>query len=358
MKSTSLLLKVPGQEIQSVDAHDLFNHWLEEQTPPLRLASKRNYASLWGRFVAWTQGKGLALHQVRDCDVVDFLASLEDVNRPQRERYRLIIFRAFSMLQDAYPNASNPAEHSAVKDIDATTWRDGSLNQAKQFLSLAESAQLVTALSGELSRLQQGQVQLRKQDLLWKRKRNAAMVAVLLGCGLKALEIMALRCDAFFERKDGAGFALDTGRLIEFTEQEEHALSRTNPKSSTIHAYIHDFGGEYRVLDVPDWVQVWIEYWLQERGALHHDLLFPVSGACTGKKVIMNPATLARSITSWGELYGFELSAQKLRNSYGAQLVNAGKTVSEISQLMGFVVSAGGASRLATEWAQFSRNND
>lgn len=348
----SLLLRTPGKEIQSAEAHELLSHWLEDQNPPLRLATKRHYLILWGRFVKWVEGQGYTLNQITDTHVIRFLSSLDQANRPHRERYRLIIYRAFSAVQEK----ANPAEHSVVKDVLATSWRGAASNDSKQFLTRQEQALLIQRLEQELGALQKERENGTHTPSFWKRERNGAIVALLLGCGLKPLEVLAMRCDALFYDTEGDAF-LDTGRLVEFTQDQELALVRTNPKTSTIHAYIHDFGGKSRVLEVPNWCTQWLEFWLVERGKLTHDVLFPANQhvAVAG---LMNPATLTRTITNWGELNGLKLSAQKLRNSFGSKLIDQDKSIIQISHQMGFVVSAGGASKLISEWNRFNLNEE
>lgn len=348
----SLLLNTPGKNIQSAEAHELLSHWLEGQNPPLRLSTKRNYLILWGRFVTWVEQQGLILNQVTEQHVIQFLSSLERVNRPQKERYRLIIYRGFSAIQEK----ANPAEPSAVKDVFAKVWRDGGANQSKQFLTPQEQRHLIETLGEELKTLKDTPVSSNRSLSLWKRKRNATIVALALGCGLKSLELLSIRCDAFFKNEEGVMF-IDTDRLVEFSEEQELALVRTNPRTSTIHAYIHDFGGKARVLEVPAWCSQWIDYWLEERGQLLHDVMFPANKE-KAKRGLMNPATLVRSISSWGDLHGFTLTAQKLRNSFGGRLVEADKTIVQISHQMGFVIAAGGASRLVSEWNRFIRQQD
>lgn len=351
-------LPLAGTSKQSVDAIALFDGWLETQRPPFKRSTKRIYQFLWNRFIEWTREHKRHFSQLNEEDIISFLEGLEDTNRQQRERYQLIIYRAYTELQTHDPSSSNPALPSAINDIQATSWRDSSANQAKQFLLPQQSQALIESLQAESIILNENSQSL-AWPTLWKRRRNACVVALLLGCGLKALEILSLKAESIYQYDDDPTYQLDTGKFVGFSLEEQVALNRTSPTSSTIHAYIHDYNGMHRQLTVPAWATESVRLWLlslESEAPASSGLLFPANRAISPErpKQSMNPATLSRVVNGWGKLHGFtHLSAQKLRNSYGARCIESGASIADLDAQMGFVASAAGAFRLTAEWQQF-----
>ena len=175
---------------------------------------------------------------------------MTDINRQQRERYQLIIYRAYTELHASGLSSVNPAQPSVINDIAATSWRDSRSNQAKQFLSIEQSLAVIKALQVEGVVLHEN-VQSLAWPTLWKRRRNAAIIALLLGCGLKPLEVLSLTLSSVYIAADTGECRIDTGKYVSFSLSEQQSLNRTSPDASTIHAYIHDYDGKHRQLTVP-----------------------------------------------------------------------------------------------------------
>lgn len=350
-------LSFDGTKKGGVDPIALFEGWLEAQHPPFKLATKRIYLFLWKRFISWTNEHRLHFSILNEAHIVKFLAELEDTNRQQRERYQLIIYRAYCELQQLDQSFINPAQPSSINDIHSTSWRNTSANQAKQFLLPTENKALIKALNAEYVVLSDNGQSL-AWPTLWKRRRNSTIIALLLGCGLKALEVLSLKQSAVITGEK-TYFQLDTGQFMPFSAEEQKQLNRTSPDASHIHAYISDYNGQHRILNVPDWACDTLTLWLQtlDHDSSQHDgLLFPAARKPRAghHSLAMNPATLARVVNGWAKLHGFTaLSAQKLRNSYGAACLEEGATINDLNAKMGFVASAAGGLRLASEWQQF-----
>lgn len=346
-------------KLRRKEAIALFDKWMDQQHPPFRLSSKRIYQVLWGRFLDWVVTQRLGISSVNENHISHFLSSLDDTNRQQRERYQLIILRAYEALQAQAPELSNPSASQQLQDMHATTWRDSSSNQSKQFLTPDQCQEVIMMLEAEQQRLALQHDSL-TDAAIWKAYRNAAVVALLLGCGLKALEILSLRHEAIHQ-DDNQDYWIDTGCFIQFSLPEQLALNRSNPQESTIHAYIQDHGGKHRVLALPQWAVACVLNWKHKlEQAQGHQLLFPANRVPSvhRSKETMNPATLARIVTAWGKEHGLiGLTAQKLRNSYGGMLLEEGASLSDLDRCMGFVAAAAGSSRLAAEWRHFKSYN-
>lgn len=348
-----------SKSLRQKEAIILFEKWMDSQHPPFRLSSKRIYQVLWRRFLEWLPTQRLNISTVNEVHIATFLSSLEDTNRQQRERYQLVILRAYEALQAQIPALINPTASQQLQDMHATSWRDSSSNQSKQFLSPEQCHEIIEMLEAEQQRLALEHHSL-TAAALWKAHRNAAVIALLLGCGLKALEVLSLRIDSLHNNEDGE-YCLDTGCFISFTLQEQLALNRSDPQDSTIHAYIQDYGGKHRVLTLPEWALPVVLSWKQRLvHATGHQLLFPSNRVPSEfrSKETMNPATLARIVAGWGNEHGFSgLTAQKLRNSYGGLMIEEGASLSDLDSHMGFVAAAAGSSRLAAEWRYFKSHN-
>ncbi|MGG4603809.1 tyrosine-type recombinase/integrase [Paenalcaligenes sp. Me131] len=348
-----------SKALRRKEAINLFERWMDTQHPPFRLSSKRIYLVLWRRFLDWLPTQRLHINTVNETHISNFLSSLEDTNRQQRERYQLVILRAYEALQTQIPELINPTASQNLQDMHATSWRDSSSNQSKQFLTPEQCVEIVESLEAEQQRLALEHHSL-TAAALWKAHRNSAVVALLLGCGLKALEVLSLRIEAIHPNEDGE-YCLDTGCYISFSLQEQLALNRSNPEDSTIHAYIQDHGGKHRVLAMPEWAVKIVLNWKQRlEHTTGHQLLFPSNRVPSEfrSKETMNPATLARIVSGWGNEHGFAgLTAQKLRNSYGGLLLEEGASLSDLDSSMGFVAAAAGSSRLAAEWRHFKSYN-
>src|SRR5690606_25563514 len=199
-------------------------------------------------------------------------------NRQQRERYQLIIYRAYTELQEIDQSFINPAEPSVINDIQSISWRNTSTNQAKQFLSNTEIQTIIKVLQAEYVVLADNGHSL-AWPTLWKRRRNSTIIALLLGCGLKPLEVLSLKQSAVMTDVETL-FQLDTGKFILFSSEEQKQLSRTSPEASPIHAYINDYNGLHRMLNVPNWASDTLQMWLQtlnQEIPLQDGLLFPAS---------------------------------------------------------------------------------
>ena len=340
---------------QGIDPVLIFDRYLLAELPSVRDSTIRNYQTLWLRFLGWLIEVHLTIPKVRDQDIHAFFSGLKDINRQQRERYQLVIKRGFEAVQSNYKNLANPLQTKGLQDIHAEDWRSGQSNRSKQFLSIEQSSALIQQLNASFTIAQQESQKLGLTPNVWKLIRDHTLVALALGSGLKVLELLSLRPEAI--QFDTNTVLIDCGCLIDFDPKVQHDVNRTTPNESIIQAYIHDQQGQHRHVRLMDWAIDWLQLWLSVR--FDTTVLFPSRRIIkSGQKSVMNPATLARIVQAWGLEHGFKgLTAQRLRNTYGALRLEDGATLDTLNAEMGYVSHAAGAFKLAQEWQHFKASH-
>jgi site-specific recombinase XerD len=153
-----------------------FEGWLAERG--FRPSTSVVYAAMWAKWLRWTGERSLPLPKWQAHHIGEFL---DDGGLEKRHRYRYarLIERVFHHLQQLQAVSHNPASR-AVKERLA----EGD-NDPTAFLTLDEINQVIAFLervdvTGEALR-----------PATWKAVRDAALVAVFLGAGLKVSEARA-----------------------------------------------------------------------------------------------------------------------------------------------------------------------
>ncbi|MCX5591738.1 tyrosine-type recombinase/integrase [Alcaligenes endophyticus] len=325
-------LPLLGQNARSIDAMALFDTWLNRQQPRFLLSTQNVYRTLWRRFIEDMKIRQKDLHQIDSTDIQGFLATLEGVKRPQRERYQQVIARAYTEMLRHDPLHPNPAVSTAINDPYHENWRQAPDNDATQFLTEPQTQALKLRLNVQLLALQRSSDY--TQAGLWRNTRDLAIVGLLLGCGLRPQELTQLQRYQWHS-------AADKG---------EHA------------SFIHITGEAQRHIPVPKWLEPLLQLWDRRATLDAHELMFPSSRQLSAARpaVSMNPATLARIVTKWGNKYAdMMLTPQRLRNVYGAQLFAQDSSLAEVEALMGYAPGAASAWRLQAAWLQWcQREND
>uniref|UniRef100_A0A1I7Z947 Tyr recombinase domain-containing protein n=1 Tax=Steinernema glaseri TaxID=37863 RepID=A0A1I7Z947_9BILA len=125
--------------------------------------------------------------QIKPVDIRDFLSNLDEVRRPQRERYQQVIARAYEELCRQDGRSENPALAPAINDPFKESWRQAPDNQATQFLSVDQCLATIKALRSRLQVLELA------SDMTiaarWREYRDMTIVAVMLGTGLRPVEL-------------------------------------------------------------------------------------------------------------------------------------------------------------------------
>ncbi len=166
------------------------------------------YRAMWGKLLRWSGERGLAPLSWSAEQIGAFLDE-QDLHKHHRYRYTRLIERVFhhlSLLQDGLHNPASQAVRAHLAEGE---------NDPTAFLLPAERDALIARVLAPAA-LAAGQDGAALSATQWKRARDTALVAVLLGAGLKVGEARGLGIDSIAE--DGARLRLvraDNGRAYE-----------------------------------------------------------------------------------------------------------------------------------------------
>lgn len=329
MRTTDDLFK-PDQTAWDEDPKLTFENWMSQQagrgvSDRIRVSSAEVYRAQWGRFVAWIEQKSIKLSEVDSKAISDFLASLAEDRRPQRDRYRKLIQRVLADLVEdtAQPGFLNPAAQAMREE--GAKWKEADGNLPTSFLQPVERTLLVNHLIGALTTV--------KERDQWREARDRAMVGLCMGAGLKVSEIVALTVNCI-ELRDGTWIT-----VRDLRSQYSH---RTRP-----------FG--YATQALTTWMH------LRHRLGTEGDLVFPsdIKPFVKNDKTItgIHPATVKRITDTLIEESGVRAlrgdghraSPQTLRNTFGAELFERGESAALVAEWMGFANTVS-ADRLQASW--------
>jgi integrase len=118
-------------------------------------------------------------------------------------------------------------------------------------------------------------------------------------------------------------------------------------------------GAAKREVVAPIWCEAILRSWLIFSGAedasawAKDSRVFPGSRQVSAARpqAQMNPATLARIVSKWGiKQMDLVMTPQRLRNTFGAGLIERGFSLPEIEEIMGYAPGAASAWRLQASW--------
>jgi len=163
-----------------------FDGWLARHG--FRQGTNVVYRAMWGKLLRWSAERGLAPLSWSAEQIGEFLDA-QNLHKSHRYRYARLIERVFHHLSGLQQDLHNPASQ-AVR----THLAEGE-NDPTAFLLPGERDLIVARVLGPAGAEAppgSGLV----SPTQWKRARDVALVAVLLGGGLKVAEVRALRIDA------------------------------------------------------------------------------------------------------------------------------------------------------------------
>ncbi|WP_428853243.1 tyrosine-type recombinase/integrase [Imbroritus primus] len=272
-----------------------FEHWLAMQG--FRASTATVYGAMWRKWLRWTGERKLALPRWQAHHIGEFL---DDGGLEKRHRYRYarLIERVFHHLQHIQAASHNPASRAVRERL-----AEGD-NDPTAFLAPAEIEHLIILLQVPDGR--QGAHSTRVTD--WKASRDAALVAVFLGAGLKVGEARALTLEAL---------APDCSKI-------------TVPRGRQ---------GQVRQAVVLPFAAGVLRHWvaLRATAGTQGGWLFPAN--ITGRA--MHAASIYRRIEHWLDGAGIlstrreRASPQTLRNSHGALLIEQDLPPQEIASQLG-----------------------
>jgi integrase len=282
--------------------HLAFTSWINRQ--PLKNSSKRVYAAMFKKCANWMARKGIGLERWDAEHLADFLRS-HDITKHQRYRYVRLVERAFIHLAALGYRGNNPGTRAARTKIGV------GLNDPTRFLTDDERAAVIRLIGA-------GPDESRQEEIgeSWIEERDRALVAVLIGGGLKVAQVRAV--------------------TVNCTDIAEGWI-RVHPggAKSTYRARLLP----YAVLAVRRWLEV------RERCGITDQHLFPADrakGTFKPRKATggMHAASIFRRtqrVLALAGIQGERACAQTLRNTYAAQLIDNGEDDLRLVDWMGLV---------------------
>lgn len=195
-----------------------FDGWLARHG--FRHGTSVVYRAMWGKLLRWSAERGLPPLSWSAEQIGEFLDA-QQLHKSHRYRYTRLIERVFHHLARLREGMHNPASQAVRAHL-----ADGE-NDPTAFLLPGERDLLVARILGPAG-MPAGDTHTAASPTQWKRARDAALLAVLLGGGLKVGEARALRVDAI---EAGA-----PGRMALRMVRADNGRAYTVPLFSLAHA--------------------------------------------------------------------------------------------------------------------------
>ena len=290
---------------------------------PMRASSARIYTLMFGKFLRWLSEREIRLLEVTNAHILTFLehapASADpeskarpkkDLNSSIRVRYLRIFERVFQHLQ-VHPN---PARHAAFDIYKSGDKELRGKDLDKVAMTAAEHAAFMLALPlapAAVLPLPGAKVGIVHQRG-WKRRRDRAMQAMMLGCGLKVSEIIGIATDSMG--------AVDATGCLPVTVSPAATAGTSRWHQTQLRAFA---------------VQE-VLAWKLERAALKIPgaLLFPA----TLQGGILDKATVYRQVKATFLRAGIDIGrfgGRTLRNSFAVRELETGASIELVGEFMG-----------------------
>jgi len=278
---------------------------------PLRASSVRVYSAMFAKFLRWLETREKTLFDLTSTDLMEFLergksadgAVGKELNSRIKQKYIRLLDRVYIHLA----LETNPAQHTLF-DI----FKSGDKNRIGRDAGLATLTEV--QFVAFMRALPQPSMPTERHDASygWKRRRDRAMQALMLGAGLKVSEVIGIYPENIGE-KDSTGSVPVT----------------ISPAS--VGGTVRWHQTQLRPFAVQE-----VLSWLQERRALKIPgaFLFPGSleGGRLGKTTVYNQvkATFKRAGIDVSRLGG-----RTLRNSFAARELKAGESIELVGEFLG-----------------------
>ncbi|SPS01494.1 tyrosine-type recombinase/integrase [Cupriavidus taiwanensis] len=278
-----------------------FDGWLAQHG--FRHGTSVVYRAMWGKLLRWSAERGLPPLSWSAEQIGEFLDA-QQLHKSHRYRYARLIERVFHHLSRLREGMHNPGSQAVRAHL-----AEGE-NDPTAFLLPGERDLLVARILGPAG-APAGANSAAASPTQWKRARDAALLAVLLGGGLKVAEARALRIDVI---ADGA-----PGRMALRMVRPDNGRAYTVPLFPLAHAPL----------------RAWLA--LRETSGTLGSLVFPAMQ--TGRP--MHAASVYRRVEilldEAGVLAGRSerASPQTLRNTCAAMHFEAGTAPAEVAQCLG-----------------------
>lgn len=289
-----------------------FNLWLSEQQ--YKSSTVTVYQTMFSRFCQWLENNGKTIDRCESGDIPLFLDSA-NANLPatrqkaqtsrQRQQYLRLLERVFTHLSELGLRMDNPAKQASIQG--AGRGKD----HPTRFLDHEERRRVIQHIETRLIELQANNAG--PND--WIEYRDIALIAVLIGAGLKVgnLKYLTLNCINLPEE------------YIELSQAHYTHRARIFP---------------FAVPPIKAWLSM--QYQLFKTKTPENQPVF-IADRSKGfgrqaKTQQMHPSSVHRRIQRilmLCEISGDRASAQTLRNTYAGILIDAGATDNELVDFLG-----------------------
>lgn len=275
---------------------------------PIRASTARVYMTMWSKFLRWLAPSKLSVFDVSSDDIMAFLEQ-HDANGKRvlqgstiRRQYLTLFERVYAHLKVR----PNPATNAC---FDIFKHRNSGLmgkNAPKATLSEAEQIAFMRALPLPTS------VDDADPTVGWKRRRDRAMQALMLGAGLKVAEVIGIYTDSVGEKDATGSVPITISPAAVGGTIRAHQTQLRPFAAAEVLQWIH----ERRTLKVPG------------------RLLFPAT--LDGGR--LDKATVYRQVKATFLRAGIDVSRQggrTLRNSFAVRELSAGEAIELVGEFLG-----------------------
>lgn len=280
-----------------------------QEHQPLGHRSAKGYTAMFSKFVRWMSSRNLRIDGVDREHILQFLnAEMEpqkkgrskDLNSEIRRRYVRLLERVYDHLQIR----PNPAQLAAFSLASAPGGAGKDL--PKEWLTFQQQCAFMLALPTRAAMLSEDSAK------AWRRRRDRAMMALMIGAGLTVTEVVELYIENVGD-VDSAGSVPVTVWPAPGSEFGRKHITMLRP---------------FAVPEVSRWLQE------REKMSVSGRLLFPAT--TVGGKVA--PATIYRQVRATLAAAGINLNREggrTLRNTFAQRELEAGTTLDELGEFLG-----------------------
>lgn len=289
--------------------------WLATQ--PLSTSTKTVYLAMFSRFCGWLQESGKSLLHCEAADIALFLDTpnpntrhaLQPQTGRQRQQYVRQLERVFNHLAFLGYEGNNPGRQAAIERVGAGD------DKPTRILSPNERNAVIIALTAQLNELQASGL----TTEMWLVYRDLALVAVLMGAGLKVANLKRLTLNCIDLKEERIELS-----LLNYTHRARLLPFAVAPLATWLGVQAELHGGT-----MPE----------------GHPVFEADRSAGFGrysKILTIHPSSIHRRTQRFLEeagIVGERASAQTLRNTYASILIEGGATDDELVDFMGLHAS-------------------
>lgn len=294
-KAFATFLTLPEFQLLSRRTHQTPAGQERPVPPPIRNSSVKVYRAMWAKYLRWLAARQLGLLEVSSIQLREFLNDRDD--RGRAERASLIKLRYLRIFERVYEYMQVPV--NPARNVMFDVWKEGisfplGKDGDKVILNDSQQDAFMQALPAPEN---------------WKRRRDRAMQAIMLGAGLKVSETIHLRVHQIGQPEAGE-IPITITAITGGTTRTHCAMLRA-----------------FAVTEVQDW--------LDERHALQitGTLLFPANR----QGDTLNPATVYRNVKKTFALANITIprkGGRTLRNTYAIRELKT-ETIEQVGELLG-----------------------